>query len=72
MKSPTQQQLAGNWKQFKGKVKEAWGNLTDDDLDRYEGRRDQLVGHIQEETGEAREAIRDRIDGIAREAKYNV
>jgi len=71
-KSPTRQQAEGNWKQFKGKVKEAWGVLTDDDLDRYEGRKDQLVGRIQEATGEAREAVRERIDKIARETRYRV
>ena len=38
----------GNWLQFKGKVKEQWGKLTDDDLDIIAGRRDQLLGKIQE------------------------
>lgn len=38
----------GNWKQFKGKVKERWGQLTDDELDQIEGKRDQLSGKIQE------------------------
>lgn len=70
--SPTRQKAEGNWKQFKGKVQEAWGVLTDDDLDRHEGRLDQLVGRIQEATGEAREAIRNRIDQIARETRYRV
>ena len=40
--------VEGNWKQMKGKVKEKWGNLTDDDLDKIAGRRDQLEGKIQE------------------------
>ena len=40
--------VEGNWKQFKGKVKEQWGDLTDDDLDRIAGKRDQLEGKIQE------------------------
>jgi uncharacterized protein YjbJ (UPF0337 family) len=34
--------VAGNWKQVKGKVKEKWGKLTDDDLNVIDGRRDQL------------------------------
>lgn len=38
--------ISGNWKQFKGKVKEQWGKLTDDDMDVAEGKRDQLVGRI--------------------------
>jgi uncharacterized protein YjbJ (UPF0337 family) len=53
----------GNWKQFKGKVKEQWGKLTDDDLDVIAGRRDQLAGKIQERHGvakdEAERQIRD-------------
>lgn len=44
-------QVGGNWKQFKGKVKEKWGKLTDDDIQVVEGRRDQLVGKIQERYG---------------------
>jgi uncharacterized protein YjbJ (UPF0337 family) len=40
--------VEGNWKQFKGQVKEKWGNLTDDDLDRVAGQREQLEGVIQE------------------------
>ena len=39
--------IAGNWKQFKGKVKEQWGKLTDDDLDVIAGKRDQMVGKMQ-------------------------
>jgi uncharacterized protein YjbJ (UPF0337 family) len=41
----------GNWKQLKGKVKEQWGKITDDDLDRIAGKRDQLVGKIQNSYG---------------------
>ena len=44
-------QADGNWKQFKGKVKEKWGKLTDDDLTVIEGKREQLVGKIQERYG---------------------
>ena len=46
---------AGNWKALKGKVKEQWGKLTDDDLTRIEGKRDQLLGRIQERYGIARD-----------------
>lgn len=48
-------QIVGNWKQFKGKIKEQWGKLTDDDLDVAAGRRDQFLGRIQERHGIARE-----------------
>ena len=47
--------VEGNWLQFKGKVKEQWGKLTDDDLDVIAGKRDQLLGRIQERHGITRE-----------------
>jgi uncharacterized protein YjbJ (UPF0337 family) len=43
--------VEGNWKLFKGKVKEQWGKLTDDELDVIDGKRDQLVGKVQEQYG---------------------
>lgn len=43
--------VEGNWKQFKGKIKEQWGKLTDDDLEVIQGKRDQLLGRIQERHG---------------------
>ena len=48
-------QAAGNWKQFKGKVKEQWGKLTGDDLDVIAGHREQMVGKIQERYGVAKD-----------------
>ena len=39
--------VEGNWKQIKGKVKEQWGNLTDDEIDKIDGNREQLEGKIQ-------------------------
>ena len=47
--------IEGNWKKFKGQVKEEWGKLTDDDLDRAAGKKDQLAGRIQERYGIARD-----------------
>ena len=47
--------VQGNWKQLKGKVKEQWGKLTDDDFDVIAGKRDQLVGRIQERHGISRD-----------------
>jgi len=47
--------VEGNWKQFKGKVKEQWGKLTDDDFDVIAGKRDQLLGRIQERHGISRD-----------------
>lgn len=43
--------IEGNWKQFKGKAKERWGKITDDNLDVIAGKRDQLIGIIQESYG---------------------
>ncbi|NKX03949.1 CsbD family protein, partial [Alteromonadaceae bacterium A_SAG6] len=40
--------IEGNWKEMKGKVQQKWGKLTDDDLDVIDGRREELVGKIQQ------------------------
>jgi uncharacterized protein YjbJ (UPF0337 family) len=48
-------EAAGKWQQVKGKIKQQWGKLTDDDLTILEGRRDQLAGKIQERYGIAKE-----------------
>lgn len=48
-------QIAGNWKQAKGTVKQKWGQLTDDDLTTIGGKRDQLVGRVQERYGIAKD-----------------
>ena len=47
--------IAGNWKQMTGSAKEQWGKLTDDDLTVIEGKRDQLVGKVQERYGIAKD-----------------
>jgi uncharacterized protein YjbJ (UPF0337 family) len=44
-------EIKGNWKQVQGRFKQQWGKLTDDDLTRIEGHRDELVGRIQERYG---------------------
>ncbi|MCB0347583.1 MAG: CsbD family protein [Bdellovibrionales bacterium] len=46
-----EQIFKGNWKQVKGKVKETWGKLTDDEIDTIAGNFDQLVGKVQEKYG---------------------
>jgi len=55
-------QVAGQWKQMKGNVKENFGKLTDDDLTQINGKRDQLVGKIQERYGIAKEEAQRRAD----------
>ena len=54
--------LKGKWKQFKGEVKEQWGRLTNDDIDRIEGNYDQLVGRIQERYGYSREEAEREVE----------
>jgi uncharacterized protein YjbJ (UPF0337 family) len=49
------EQVAGNWKQLKGKVKEKWGKLTDDDLKVLEGKQEQLAGILEKRYGYAKE-----------------
>jgi uncharacterized protein YjbJ (UPF0337 family) len=53
--------VAGNWKQFKGKVKAQWGKLTDDHLDVIAGNRDQLAGKIQETYGITKDEAEQQI-----------
>jgi uncharacterized protein YjbJ (UPF0337 family) len=57
-----QDQVEGNWMQFKGKVKEQWGKLTDDDLDIIAGKRDQLLGRIQARHGLAKDEAEKQLD----------
>ena len=54
--------IEGNWKQFKGNVKEKWGKLTDDDLDVINGRREQLEGKIQERYGYGKDQVKKELD----------
>jgi uncharacterized protein YjbJ (UPF0337 family) len=57
-----QDRIEGNWKQLKGKVKEKWGDLTDDDLDRIDGKTEQLFGAVQERYGRSREEAQREVD----------
>ncbi len=53
--------LKGSWKQFVGKIRETWGNLTDDELAQVEGKREQLVGLIQKKYGHTKEEIESQL-----------
>jgi uncharacterized protein YjbJ (UPF0337 family) len=57
-------QLEGKWKQVKGEVREKWGQLTDDDIHVIAGRRDQLIGRIQERYGIAKEEATREVDAF--------
>ena len=54
--------IEGKWKQYKGKAKEAWGDMTDDELDRVAGKRDQMVGLVQEKYGKAKADAEKEVD----------
>ncbi|MFW5941008.1 MAG: CsbD family protein [Chloroflexota bacterium] len=54
--------LRGKWKQLKGRVREEWGELTDDDVDRIQGNREQLEGRLQERYGYAKDEAREEVD----------
>ena len=62
--------IKGNWKQFKGKIKEQWGKLTDDDLDVINGQREQLVGRIQESEGLAKDEAERQVKAWETDNKY--
>ena len=56
--------IKGNWSQMTGKVKEEWGDLTDDDLTEAAGERDQLVGKIQTRYGVAKDEAERQVDSF--------
>lgn len=62
MDSFTRTKWEGRWDQVKGRARQIWGDLTDDDMNVAEGNFEELVGKIKERTGETAEAIHDRLD----------
>jgi uncharacterized protein YjbJ (UPF0337 family) len=64
--------LKGQWKQLRGQVKEWWGVLTDDDLDKIDGQRDQMIGTLQEKYGftkdQATRELDDRLSQVRQPA----
>jgi len=57
--------IEGNWKQFKGNVKQQWGKLTDDQLDVIAGKREQLVGRVQEQYGIGKDEAEKQVELFA-------
>jgi uncharacterized protein YjbJ (UPF0337 family) len=53
--------IEGNWKEAKGKIREQWGKLTDDDLDVVAGKRDQLVGVLQQKYGKTKDEVEQEL-----------
>ena len=54
--------IEGKWEQLKGKAKEKWGDLTNDDWAVVQGKRDQLAGRIQERYGRTKEEVEKEVD----------
>lgn len=61
--------IQGNWKEFKGKVKQHWGKLTDDRLDVMSGRREELAGEIQQAYGITRDEAEKQVKDFENENK---
>lgn len=62
--------LHGNWKEVKGSVKEKWGKLTDNHLTEIDGKRDQLVGHIQKQYGLSKEEAETQVSNFEKEKHH--
>ena len=57
-------QLRGNWNEVKGKLKQKYGDLTDDDLTYVEGNADELLGKLQKKTGKSKDELKSEIEGM--------
>jgi uncharacterized protein YjbJ (UPF0337 family) len=57
-------QIEGQWKEFKGQVREKWGKLTDDDFEAIGGKKDRLLGTLQQKYGYEKEMAQQEIDGF--------
>lgn len=57
-----QQTISGDWNRVKGKLREQWGEITEDELDQVHGNAEQLIGLLQRKTGKSREAIEDYLE----------
>jgi uncharacterized protein YjbJ (UPF0337 family) len=56
--------MTGDWKQFKGKIREKWGELTDDEIEQVKGKRDQFEGLLQKKLGQAKDEAKRQIDAF--------
>jgi len=64
--------IEGNWVEFKGKVRERWGKLTDDDLDVIAGKREQLIGVLQQRYGYAKDSLERELRDFEKELDKTV
>ncbi len=60
--------LEGNWNQLKGYLQQKWGQLTDNDLAQFHGSVDELIGIIQQKTGEGRQTVESFLQGLTASA----
>ena len=54
--------IKGDWKNFKGQIREKWGEFTDDELDQIQGRREQFEGLLQKKFGMAKDEVKRQVD----------
>lgn len=57
-------ELQGKWEQAKGRVREAWGVLSDDEVEQTKGKWEQVVGAVRERTGESTEQVERKLNEI--------
>ncbi|MBV8900057.1 MAG: CsbD family protein [Verrucomicrobia bacterium] len=60
----TKLQFKGSWNELKGKLKQQYGNLTDDDLTFSEGKEDELLGRLQQKLGKNKDEVRRMIENL--------
>lgn len=65
------EQIQGQWKNLKGQAREMWGKLTDDDIESIAGRKDQLLGKLQERYGYNKEKAEQLIDEFSKKLKLD-
>lgn len=68
--NPDAQRVEGNWHLFKGYLREKWGELVDDEVEQHKGRREQLLGYLQERTANDREELERDVEDITRRSQY--
>jgi uncharacterized protein YjbJ (UPF0337 family) len=71
MSTPTSDKIKGNWNELKGKLKQKYGELTDNDLTYAEGQEDELYGRLQQRLGKTKDQVRDLIEDIRKEYERN-
>jgi uncharacterized protein YjbJ (UPF0337 family) len=57
-------QIEGKWTEIRGRLREAYGDLSDDDIEEAKGNREQMEGVLQQKTGKSKEEVRSTVDGI--------